>query len=83
MTKTEKILKLLEDNGLCVHDLARTYWEIAIDDYISCCTDYEDLTLTDKEYENIIDDLMSDDEMWGKVDETIDYYIRHLRRESK
>ena len=76
MTKTEKILKLLEDNGLSVYDLTMAYWELHIDDYISCCSDYEGLTLTDEEYQMVIDDCLSDDDMWYKIDDTIDWFIR-------
>ena len=77
MTKTEKILKLLEDNGLCVYDLAKAYWEIAIDDNISCCSDYENMEMSQEEYDIVVEDVMSDDEMWNKVSDTIDYYIKH------
>lgn len=77
MTKTEKILKLLEDNGLSVYDLTLAYWELHIDDFISCCSDYEELTLTNEEYDMVIHDCLGDDDMWNKIDDTIDYYIRH------
>ena len=77
MTKTEKILKLLEDNGLSVYDLTMAYWTLHLEDYIARCTDFEDLELTDEQEQEIIDDVHSDDEMWNKIDDTIDYFIRH------
>ena len=77
MTKTEKIIKLLEDNWLCVYDLTRAWFELHIDDYVARCTDFEDLKLTQKEYDEIIDDVTSDDEMWNAIDNSIDYFIRH------
>ena len=77
MTNTEKILKLLEDNGLCVYDLTRAWFELHIDDYIARCSDFEQLELTEKDYKVIIDDVTSDDEMWNAIDNSIDYFIRH------
>lgn len=77
MTNTEKILKLLEDNGLCVYDLTRAWFELHIDDYIARCNDFEQLELTEKDYKVIIDDVTSDDEMWNAIDNSIDYFIRH------
>lgn len=77
MTNTEKILKLLEDNGLCVYDLTRAWFELHIDDYIARCNDFEELELTEKDYKVIIDDVTSDDEMWNAIDNSIDYFIRH------
>lgn len=77
MTKTEKILKLLEDNGLCIYDLTRAWFELHIDDFMARCTDYENVRLTEEEYNEVIDDVTSDDEMWDKIDDTIDYFIKH------
>lgn len=76
MTKAEKIIKLLEDNGLCGYDLTRAWFELRIDDYVASCSDFEKLELTEKDYDAIIEDVTNDDEMWNAIDDSIDYFIR-------
>lgn len=84
-TKIDVILKLLSDNGLCTHDLARAYWWLEIENVVDCFTDYEDIEVKDEDYEEVINDIFDDDELWNKVNDTIDYYLKKriaLRKEN-
>lgn len=58
-------------------DMTTAYWKVAIDDYISCCS--EEIKLTEQQKENIVKKLLNDDQMWKEIDATIDFYINKER----
>lgn len=58
-------------------ELGRKYWEREIREYMYCaCEDMEDID--DTIMESVIGCVMGDDEMWQKIDETIEYYLHRI-----
>lgn len=61
------------ENGV----MSKEYWRQVIRDYISClCENFKDLTPYQEN--KVIEKLMNDNELWGDIDNTIDYYIRRV-----
>lgn len=84
-TKIDVILKLLSDNGLCTHDLARAYWWLETENVIDRFSDYEGIDIKDEDYEEVITQLFEDDELWNEINDTIDNYLKKriaLRKEN-
>ena len=61
-------------------DIARKYWELVVEEFVDSlnCRDYEEeIELTDDLKNEIVKNLFEDDEMWLKIDETIEWYLFH------
>ena len=61
-------------------DIAREYWELVVEEFVDSlnCRDYEEeIELTDELKNEIVKNLFEDDEMWLKIDETIEWYLFH------
>ena len=61
-------------------DIAREYWELVVEEFVDSlnCRDYEEENeLTDELKNEIVKNLFEDDEMWLKIDETIEWYLFH------
>ena len=59
--------------------LADVYWTQAVEDYLSCLTDdFEPLSVA--ETNAIVNNLLNDDQMWGEIDYSIEWYFHHLPR---
>jgi hypothetical protein len=59
-------------------DTTGKYWEQVVNDYISCLTEDTFDDLDDNTMRKIIIELLDDEEMWGKIDETIYYYLNRF-----
>lgn len=58
-------------------ELGRRYWEREIREYMYCaCEDFDEID--DSVMESVIGCVMGDDEMWNKIDETIEYYLHRI-----
>lgn len=55
--------------------LANAYWKIAVDDYISCCSDYENQNISDEVTDNVVENILNDDDVWGHIDDAIYYFL--------
>lgn len=64
-------------------DATRKYWEQVVNDYISCLTEDTFDDLDDNTMKKIIIELLDDDEMWGKIEETIYYYLNRFHKQNK
>lgn len=62
---------------------ASEYWEQVVNDYISCLTEDTFDDLDDNTMKKIIIELLDDDEMWGKIEETIYYYLNRFHTKNK
>ena len=61
-------------------DIARKYWELVVEEFVDSLNwrDYEEeIELTDDLKNEIVKNLFEDDEMWLKIDETIEWYLFH------
>lgn len=55
--------------------LAEVYWTIAVDDALQCSIDtYNDHYPTPEQFDEIVDRLCTDDEMWDKIHTDIYYH---------
>ena len=58
--------------------ISQRYWEQVVQDYTECLS--KPVDLTDVERTDIAEDLLNDDEMWHKIEESIDYYLERLQK---
>lgn len=64
--------------------IQRTYWEQVITQYIESWSDDEEREefeklLEEDGMEEVIDRLLNDDETWDTIDQSIEYFITHLK----
>ena len=65
-------------------NLQKIYWERVIDQWVESLADdeerqtYEDL-LNDDGYDTVIEQFSCDDEVWGSIYNSLEYYITHLK----
>lgn len=51
----------------------KEYWKQVVKDNIECC--FDDVKLSEKQIEDIVEQVINDDYLWEKIDETVNYYI--------
>lgn len=56
----------------------KEYWRQCVIDYIDCLSD--DSRYTDDQIDAVVDQLLNDDHLWIKIDDTIDFYLQELSK---
>ena len=59
-----------------MEDLIKQYWKQAVETFTESVNDAS-LNVTDELINNVVIELLGDDEMWQKIDDTIQYYLYH------
>lgn len=62
---------------------AKDYWKQYVMDYIDCATDCEGENYTEKDLNNIVDNLMNNDHLWTEIDSYVEEEINWYRKEKK